>query len=91
MLIFQLLIYPWIVEQIGTTRSQRWSCCISFPVFFAYPFLSRIQDSEGVLMTASLVLLFLTNVAGNAVGTNLHPSRLSSRICMMLDDVSVRC
>eukprot|EP00904_Undaria_pinnatifida_P006139 jgi/Undpi1/2655/HiC_scaffold_13.g06033.m1 len=70
MLIFQLLIYPWIVEQIGTTRSQRWSCCISFPVFFAYPFLSRIQDSEGVLMTASLVLLFLTNVAGNAFFIN---------------------
>lgn len=91
MLIFQLLIYPRIVKRIGAKTSQRWACCIGIPVFLTYPFLSRLHDSERTLLAASLVLLFFTNVASNAVGatlvTILHIS--IPRMFLMLDDVDV--
>lgn len=81
MLIFQVLIYPRIVKQIGARTSQRWACSVAIPVFLAYPFLPRLPDSKGVLMAASLVLLFLTNMATNAVSATLAFIQPISRAC----------
>lgn len=81
MLIFQLLMYPWIVKRIGAKKSQRCACCVAIPVFLAYPFLSRLHDSEGALLTASLVLLFFTSVASNAVGATVASIQSVCRVC----------
>lgn len=67
-LVFQLLVYPWLSKRIGVTRSQRWACLLSMPVFLAFPSLSLLRDSEAALVAASLVLLFLANVVANVVG-----------------------
>lgn len=91
MLIFQLLIYPRIVKRIGAKTSQRWACCIGVPVFLAYPFLSRLHDSERTLLAASLVLLFFTNVASNAVSDSLATIQCIStpHMLLTLNDVDV--
>ncbi|CAM9442342.1 unnamed protein product, partial [Laminaria digitata] len=52
------------------TRSNRWACCAAIPVVLAFPFLSKLHDSGGVLMAASLVLLFFTNIAANTMCIN---------------------
>lgn len=64
----QLLIYPRIVVQIGPRRTQRWLCCVAIPVYLAYPLLSQIRDSGGVLMTVSVIMLVVTNFAVYTVG-----------------------
>lgn len=66
-IVFQFLLYPQIVARIGPTRSQRWTCCVAIPSFFAYPFLSRLHDSKCMLAAASLIVLFVTSMAGNVV------------------------
>eukprot|EP00752_Nemacystus_decipiens_P011395 g10122.t1 len=71
MLIFQLLVYPWLSKRMGVTRSQRYACLLSMPVFLAFPSLSLLRDSEAALVAASLVLLFLANVVSNAVFINI--------------------
>lgn len=81
MLIFQFLVYPWIVKRVGLTRSQRWSSCISIPVFLAYPLLRRLRDSKGVLMAASLILLLFTNMAISTVGATPASINYLSRAC----------
>lgn len=68
MLIFQLFVYPRVVERIGATRSQRWSCCVTIPVYLSYPLLSMLHDSGEMLVAASVVVLFFTSIAANAVG-----------------------
>lgn len=65
---FQLLVYPRIIKRIGTSTSQLWASCIAIPVYLAYPFLSLLGDTGDALMASSLVLLFFTNIAENAVG-----------------------
>lgn len=70
MLIFQLLVYPRLSKRMGVTRSQRCACLLSMPVFLAFPFLSRLRDSEAALVAASLILLFLANVVSNVVSNN---------------------
>ena len=91
MLIFQLLIYPRIVKRVGATKSQRWACCVAIPVFLAYPFLSWLRDSGATLLAASLVLLFLTNVAANAVGATLASIQYILLLFQLLNYVGVRC
>ena len=81
MLVFQLLIYPRIVKRIGARTSQRWACCVSIPVFLAYPLLSRLHNSGAALWAASLVLLFLTNVASSAVGSTVASIQSIFRAC----------
>lgn len=68
MLVFQLLVYPWLSKRIGVTRSHRFACLISVPVYLAFPLLSRLHDSGRVLIVASLFLLFLTNLISSVVG-----------------------
>ncbi|CAM9131751.1 unnamed protein product, partial [Laminaria digitata] len=83
MLIFQLFVYPRVVERIGATRSQRWSCCVTIPVYLSYPLLSMLHDSGEMLVAASVVVLFFTSIAANAVLINVslatnnavHPSQ----------------
>lgn len=68
MLVFQLLVYPWLSKRIGVTRSQRYACLLSMPVFLAFPSLSLLRDSGAALVAASLVLLILVNIVSNVVG-----------------------
>lgn len=78
---FQLLIYPRILKRVGARKSQRWACCVAIPTLLAYPFLRRLHDSEAALLAASLVLLFLINMASNAVGATLASVQSISRAC----------
>ncbi|CAM9579188.1 unnamed protein product [Ectocarpus fasciculatus] len=71
MLFFQLLVYPRLSKRIGVTRSQRWACFVSIPVFLVFPTLSHLRGTEGTLVAASLVLLFLTNAVANTVFINV--------------------
>lgn len=91
MLLFQLLVYPRIVARIGARTPQRWACCVAIPVFLAYPFLCRLHDdSEGVLMAATVVLLFFTNAGSNTVGPTVSSIQHLSRTFLMLGDADVR-
>ncbi|CAM9287714.1 unnamed protein product [Ectocarpus sp. 8 AP-2014] len=71
MLFFQLLVYPRLSKRIGATRSQRWACFLSIPVFLVFPTLSHLRGTERTLVAASLVLLFLTNAVANTVFINV--------------------
>lgn len=77
MLAFQLLIYPWLSKRIGVTRSQRWACLLSIPVFVCFPFLSRLRGSEVLLVVGSVLGNFLSNVTATAVrGARIQPAIL---------------
>ena len=71
MLVFELLVYPFVAKRIGPTKSQRWACCIATPVSLSYPFLSMLHDNRRVLLATSLVLLFFNNVSMTVVSAML--------------------
>ena len=70
MLIFQLLLYPSLSKRMGVTATQRSGCLLSIPVYLAFPLLSRLRDSGAVLVVASVVFNFLSNVTATAVSSS---------------------
>lgn len=92
MLVFQLFVYPRVVERIGPTLSQRWSCFVTIPVYLSYPpLLSMLHDSGEVLVIASVAVLFFISIAANAVSATPNSIRSFSCMLVLLDDVGVRC
>lgn len=67
MLIFQMFVFPVLIDRLGVKRAQRWCLAFTIPVYLTVPLLSRLHGTRLPLFAASLALLFVINTAGSVV------------------------
>lgn len=65
--LFESIVKPHFVAQIGIRRWHRWGSTSSIVVFLAVPFLAHLHGTGVPLIATSFALLFVLQASANAV------------------------